>query len=105
MGVQSFAESRRHDSRRRAPLQREPNIWLSAKSPSSTRARYLAVGEGVAPTANGGACRDGKKAFGESQGRLSAHVCREDPVKLLAKAILKDRYGEPERGGGVNGSR
>jgi hypothetical protein len=46
----------------------------------------LALGEGVAPTPNGGACRDGKRAFGESQGRLSAHVRREDSVKLLAKA-------------------
>jgi hypothetical protein len=69
----------------KSPLQREPNIWLSAKSPSSTRARYLALGEGVAPTPNGGACRDGKRAFDESQGCLSAHVRREDPVKLSAK--------------------
>jgi hypothetical protein len=30
----------------KSPLQREPNIWLSAKSPSSTRAKYLALGEG-----------------------------------------------------------
>jgi hypothetical protein len=44
-GVQTFAESRRHSSWRRAPLQLEPNIWLSAKSPPSTRAKYLALGE------------------------------------------------------------
>jgi hypothetical protein len=40
----------------------------------------------VAPTPNGGPRRDGKRAFGESRGRLSAHVRREDPVKLSAKA-------------------
>jgi hypothetical protein len=50
------------------------------------RARYLALGEGVAPTPNGGTCRDGKGAFGESQGGLSAHLRREDPMKLSAKA-------------------
>jgi hypothetical protein len=52
-------------------LQREQNIWLSAKDPSSTRAKYLALGEGVAPTSNG------KRAFGESQGRLSTHIRRD----------------------------
>jgi hypothetical protein len=30
--------------------------------------------------------RDGTRAFGESQGRLSVHVRREDSVKLSAKA-------------------
>jgi hypothetical protein len=45
----------------------------------------LALGEGVTPTPNRGACRDGKRAFGESQGRLSTHVRREDPVELSAK--------------------
>jgi hypothetical protein len=80
-----FNESQIFDSRRRAPFQREPNIWLSAKTPSSTRAKYLALGEGVAPTPNGGSCRDGKRAFGESQGRLSVYIRREDPGKLSAK--------------------
>jgi hypothetical protein len=40
----------------------------------------------VAPTPNGGPRRDGKRAFGESRGCLSAHVRREDPVKLSVKA-------------------
>jgi hypothetical protein len=44
-GMQSFAESRNLSSRRRPLLQREPDTWLSAKTPSSTRARYLALGE------------------------------------------------------------
>jgi hypothetical protein len=81
----SFNESQVSGSRRRPRLQREPDIWLSAKTPSSTRARYLALGERVAPTPNGGTRRDGKRAFGESRGHLSAHVRREDPVKLSAK--------------------
>jgi hypothetical protein len=80
-----FNESQIPGSRRRPRLQREPDIWLSAKTPSSTRARYLALGEGVAPTPDGATRRDGKRAFGESRGRLSAHVRREDPVKLSAK--------------------
>jgi hypothetical protein len=81
-------------------FRREQKAQLSAKSSHSTRAKYLALGEepffnesqilalveGVAPTPNGGACRDGKRAFGESQGRLSAHVRQEDPVKLSAKS-------------------
>jgi hypothetical protein len=66
-------------------LRGEQKSLLSAKSPSSTRAKYLALDEGVAPTPNGGACRDGKRAFDESQGRLSAHVRREDPGKLSVK--------------------
>jgi hypothetical protein len=49
------------------------------------RAKYLALGEGVPPTTNGGACRDGKRAFDESQVRLSVHICREEPRKLSAK--------------------
>jgi hypothetical protein len=80
-----FNESQIFRSRRRALLQRGPNIWLSAKGPSSTRAKYLALGEGVAPTPNGGAGRDGKTDFGESQGRLSAHIRREGRGKLSAK--------------------
>jgi hypothetical protein len=64
----SFNESKIFGSRRRALLQREPNI-----------------GEGVAPTPNGGVCRDGKRAFDKCQRCLSAHVRREDPVALSAK--------------------
>jgi hypothetical protein len=45
----------------------------------------LALGEGVAPTPNDRACRDGKRAFDESQVRLSAHIRREDPGKLSVK--------------------
>jgi hypothetical protein len=48
-------------------------------------AQYLALGEGVAPTPNGGAGRDGKRAFDESQGRLSTHIRREGRGKLSAK--------------------
>jgi hypothetical protein len=55
----------------------------------------LALGEGVAPTPNGGTRRDGKRAFGESQERLSAHVRREDPVKLLAKAASPAKAPNP----------
>jgi hypothetical protein len=62
-----------------------PNISLSAKSPSSTRVKYFALGEGVAPTPNGGAGHDGKRVFDESQGRLSAHIRRECRGKLSAK--------------------
>jgi hypothetical protein len=29
----------------KSPLQREPNIWLSVKSPPSMRAKYLSIGE------------------------------------------------------------
>jgi hypothetical protein len=66
-------------------LQREPNISLSAKGPSSMSAQYLALGEGVTPTPNGGAGRDGKRAFDESQGRLSTHIRRKGRGKLSAK--------------------
>jgi hypothetical protein len=48
-------------------------------------AQYFALGEKVAPTPNGGAGRDGKTDFGESQGCLSAHICREGQGKLSAK--------------------
>jgi hypothetical protein len=41
-------------SRRREHLQRERNILLSVKGPPSTRAKYFALDEGVAPTPNGG---------------------------------------------------
>jgi hypothetical protein len=75
-------------TRRRAVLQQETNISLSAKGPSSTSAQYLALGEGVAPTPNGGAGCDGKRAFDESQGRLSAHIYREGRGKISAKGAL-----------------
>jgi hypothetical protein len=45
----------------------------------------LALGEGVPPTPNDGACRDGRRAFDERQVRLSAHIRREDPGKLSVK--------------------
>jgi hypothetical protein len=45
-------------------LHREQKAQLSAKSTPSTRAKYLALGEGVAPTPNGGACHESKRAFG-----------------------------------------
>jgi hypothetical protein len=45
------------------PEKSKDNVWLSAKSPPSTRAEYLALGEGVAPTLNGGAYRDGKRGL------------------------------------------
>jgi hypothetical protein len=69
-------------------LRQEQKPQLSAKGPSSTRAKYLALSEGTffnesqifdsqrrsAPTPNDGACCDGKRAFDESQIRLSAHI-------------------------------
>jgi hypothetical protein len=44
-GVQTFAESRMRSSRRRARLQREPDIWLSAKEwpPLLTEGRAVTV--------------------------------------------------------------